>query len=98
MLRELVPDIPDAPMMPGCERLDVYLKQRFPNQNLNPEEIEIRDHVLRADGSEGLAIYKCPSGYNYFKAVQLGFLRPNERPMIMGKWPAQFMHIRVFGD
>lgn len=84
--------VPEPPHMPGCERLDVFLAQRFPELQLDPDEVEIRDMVPDpATGQLGWAVYHCGPSDGYWSARRLAFLRRNERPVMVGG----FMHIKV---
>lgn len=87
-----------APQMPGCERIDVYLKQR--GWPINPRDVEIRDEVWLS-GFYGWSVYESKEGTTYWDASPFGTLRPNERPVIIQSEfdnptaPELALHIKV---
>jgi hypothetical protein len=83
-----------APQLPGCERIDVYLAQR--GWTVRPRDVQVRDMVHNPEtGQEGWAVYESPPGTGYWGARLIGFLRPGERPRMVGTWPDSALHIRV---
>lgn len=83
-----------APMLPGHERIDVYLAQR--GWNIQPRDVEVRDMVLNPQtGEYGWAVFNGPEDSTYHGAEFVGFLRANEQPSMVVNFPNSALHIRV---
>jgi hypothetical protein len=101
----LTEPIPPTPMLPGCERIDVYVADRWAAVCVDPDNIEIRD-IWIADFPYGSgraiptkmrkvwAVYYCPAD-QHADTMIIGYLRENERPLMVPTGEREFLHIQV---